>query len=75
MKKSNWPIIGMMILAGVFVVSFLTYSIYETFKTPNPNKGLQTGQRTVDYIGFDGKPHQAIIVYCGTNNWVIVEKR
>jgi hypothetical protein len=74
MKKSNWHIIGIMILVVVFVVSFITYSTYETFKTPNPNQGSQTGQRTIDYIGFDGKPHQAIVVYCG-NNWVIVEKR
>jgi cytochrome c oxidase assembly factor CtaG len=32
-------------------------------------------QKTIQYIGFDGKPHQVIAVRITVNNWMVVERR
>ena len=52
----------------------LIYGIYLSI-THNPEEPQEATQKTMEYIGFDGKKHQAIVVYTGTHNWILVEKR
>lgn len=59
----------------VLMIGFVAFIVMHDFGKPNPNKGIEGSQMTIDYVGFDNKKHQAIVVHCGTQNWVLVEKR
>lgn len=59
-----------------FGVCGITYGIIEynasKDKPLEPHEGYQ---RTIEYVGFDGKKHQAIVIRTAQHNWVLVEKR
>jgi hypothetical protein len=75
MKNLDWLNISLIAFV-VLMITFVTFIVMHDFnKNPNPNKGIDGGQKTINYVGFDGKKHQAIVVHCGTQNWVLVEKR
>jgi hypothetical protein len=47
---------------------------YNTSKD-KPLEPKECNQKTLEYTGFDGKKHQAIVLNTGTHNWVLVERR
>ncbi len=62
----------------IFAISFfgIIYGIYSVCNASNdPNIAQEGYQKTLEYVGFDGKKHQCIVVNTGTHNWVLVEKR
>jgi hypothetical protein len=46
------------------------YDSKEKFLEPK-----ECSQKTLQYIGFDGKKHQAIVLHTDIHNWVLVEKK
>jgi hypothetical protein len=75
MKNLDWFKIGM--VAILFIgLGGIAYGVYECINyEPNPTEVEEGYQKTLEYIGFDGKKHQAIVVNTGQHNWVLVEKR
>jgi hypothetical protein len=72
-KEINW--FGVWMVAVLFIgVGGIAYGIYE-YKTYEPTKVREATQKTLEYVGFDGKKHQAIVVFTAQHNWVLVEKR
>jgi hypothetical protein len=63
-----------LIIGIVLSVCGLIYGIYLSI-THNPQEPQEATQKTLEYIGFDGKKHQAIVVHTAQRNWVLVEKR
>ncbi len=63
-------------MIAVLFIGFcgIIYGIYEHI-TYQPTKVQEATQKTLEYIGFDGKKHQAIVVWTGQHNWVLVEKK
>jgi len=72
MIKENWFAISV-ILILMIALGGIIYGIYEHI-TYQPTKVQEATQKTLEYIGFDGKKHQAIVVWTGQHNWVLVEK-
>jgi len=72
MKNIDWVNAGLFLLVAI-CFSYILYSIIEYHRSKDePHEGYQ---RTIEYVGFDGKKHQAIVLKTGTNNWVLVEKK
>jgi len=72
-KEIDWFKIGM--VAILFIgIGGLIYGVYE-YKTYEPTKVREATQKTLEYIGFDGKKHQVIVVHTAQHNWVLVEKK
>jgi hypothetical protein len=71
----NWYAISMVGILVIALVGLLIYGVYGyiTYK-PNPNEAQEGHQRTLEYVGFDGKKHQAIVINAH-HDWVLVEKR
>jgi len=71
----NWYAISMVAILIIALVGLLIYGIYGyvTYK-PNPNEAQEGYQRTIEYIGFDGKKHKAIVINAN-HDWVLVEKQ
>jgi hypothetical protein len=66
---------GIALLLAICFGSFV-YGIIEYYHSKDkPLEPKECNQKTLEYIGFDGKKHQAIVLHTGTNNWVLVEKR
>jgi hypothetical protein len=79
MKKEyeiNWYAVSMVAILVIAFVGLLIHGIYGyiTYER-NPSEVQEGYQKTLEYIGFDGKKHQAIVVNTGQHNWVLVEKR
>jgi hypothetical protein len=77
MKKEyeiNWYVVTMVGILIVAFVGLLIHGIYG-YMTYEPTKVQEATQKTLEYIGFDGKKHQAIVVHTAQHNWVLVEKR
>jgi hypothetical protein len=70
-KEFNWPVIAIMTMI-LIVLGVLIYGVYD-FITYEPTNVQEATQKTLEYIGFDGKKHQAIVVYTAQHNWVLVE--
>ena len=72
-KEINWFGLGM--VAIIFIgVSVIIFAIYD-FITYEPTKVQEATQKTIEYVGFDGKKHQCIVVWTAQHNWVLVEKK
>jgi len=72
-KEFNWPVIAIMTMI-LIVLGVLIYGVID-FITYEPNNVQEATQKTLEYIGFDGKKHQAIVVHTAQHNWVLVEKK
>jgi hypothetical protein len=73
MKNINWFGVGLL-TAIVLLVGVIIFMVYE-LATYEPTKVQEATQKTLEYIGFDGKKHQAIVVHTAQHNWVLVEKK
>ena len=72
-KEINWFGLGM--VAIIFIgVGVIIFAIYD-FITYEPTKVQEATQKTIEYVGFDGKKHQCIVVWTAQHNWVLVEKK
>lgn len=75
MKKIDINLVFVVIII-ILGVCGITYGIIEYNRSRDkplePHEGYQ---RTIEYIGFDGKKHQAIVLNTGTHNWVLVERK
>jgi plastocyanin domain-containing protein len=72
-KEINWFGLGM--VAILFIgVGVIIFAIYD-FVTYEPTKVQEATQKTIEYVGFDGKKHQCIVVWTAQHNWVLVEKK
>ena len=72
-KEINWYGLGM--VAIIFIgVGVIIFAIYD-FITYEPTKVQEATQKTIEYVGFDGKKHQCIVVWTAQHNWVLVEKK
>ncbi len=75
MKKIDINLVFALIII-VLGVCGITYGIIEHNRSKDkPLEVHEVYQKTLEYTGFDGKKHQAIVLNTGTNNWVLVEKR
>jgi hypothetical protein len=72
-KEFNWPVIAIMTMI-LIVLGVIIFMVYD-FITYEPTKVQEATQKTLEYIGFDGKKHQAIVVHTAQHNWVLVEKK
>jgi hypothetical protein len=73
MKNLDWYGV-ILVIACVSLVGLLIFGFYD-FITYEPTKVQEATQKTLEYIGFDGKKHQAIVVHTAQHNWVLVEKK
>jgi hypothetical protein len=72
-KEINWFGI-ILVTAIVLLVGTIIFAIYD-FITYEPTKVQEATQKTIEYVGFDGKKHQCIVVWTAQHNWVLVEKK
>ena len=72
-KEINWYGV-ILVTAIVLLVSVIIFAIYD-FITYEPTKVQKATQKTIEYVGFDGKKHQCIVVWTAQHNWVLVEKK
>jgi cytoskeletal protein RodZ len=72
-KEFNWYGV-ILVTAIVLLVGLIIFMVYD-FATYEPTNVQEATQKTLEYIGFDGKKHQAIVVYTAQHNWVLVEKK
>jgi len=73
--KDHWFKLGIIAIFAIMIFA-LVYSIIEYKNSKDePLKPYEGYQRTLEYIGFDGKKHQCIVVRTAQNNWVLVEKK
>ena len=63
------------VLAVIFSLFFIIGIIIFAHKTYDPLEVRESTQKTLEYIGFDGEKHQAIVINTGQHNWVLVEKK
>jgi uncharacterized membrane-anchored protein YhcB (DUF1043 family) len=70
-KEFNWYGV-ILVTAIVLLVGLIIFMVYD-FATYEPTKVQEATQKTLEYIGFDGKKHQAIVVHTAQHNWVLVE--
>lgn len=75
MKSVDWVNAGLFLLLAI-CFGAIVYGIieYNTSKD-EPLKPQESFQKTLIYTGFDGKKHQAIVINCGQQSWVLVEKK
>lgn len=73
MKKFNWFESGILAIL-IISVGGLIYGVVE-YNTSDPLKVRESYQKNLEYIGFDGKKHQAIVINTGQHSWVLVEKK
>jgi hypothetical protein len=72
-KEINW--FGLWIMSILFIgIGGIAYGIYE-YITYDNKEVKETTQKTLEYTGFDGKKHQAIVIFTAQHNWVLVEKQ
>jgi hypothetical protein len=62
-------------LAAIFSIFFIGVIIIFAHKTYDPLEVRESTQKTLEYTGFDGEKHQAIVINTGQHNWVLVEKK
>lgn len=75
MKKIDINLVFAVIII-ILGVCGITYGIIEYSSSKNnPLEVHEVYQKTLEYTGFDGKKHQAIVLNTGTHNWVLVEKK
>jgi hypothetical protein len=72
-KEINWSGI-ILVTAILLLVGTIIFAIYD-FITYEPTKVQEATQKTIEYVGFDGKKHQCIVVWTAQHNWVLVEKK
>jgi hypothetical protein len=54
----------------------VVYGIIEHYDSKEkPLEPHEASQKTLEYVGFDGKKHQAIVIHTAQHNWVLVERR
>jgi hypothetical protein len=70
-KEFNWYGV-ILVTAIVLLVGLIIFMVYD-FATYEPTNVQEATQKTLEYIGFDGKKHQAIVVHTAQHNWVLVE--
>jgi hypothetical protein len=73
MKNINWFKVSLL-TAIVLLVGVVIFMVYD-LATHEPTEVQEATQKTLEYVGFDGKKHQAIVVHTAQHNWVLVEKR
>jgi hypothetical protein len=69
MKSINLLIIAAILVLFVGGIMFYEYNTYD------PLEVREGTQKTLEYTGFDGEKHQAIVINTGQHNWVLVEKK
>lgn len=75
MKKIDINLVFVVIII-ILGVCGITYGIIECNNSKNnPLEVHEVYQKTLEYTGFDGKKHQAIVLNTGTHNWVLVERK
>lgn len=75
MKKIDWINAGLFLLLSI-CFGAIVYGIIEYHRSKDePLKPIEGCQKTIEYIGFDGKKHQAIVIKTAQHNWVLVEKK
>jgi len=62
-------------LAVIFSLFFIIGIIILANKPHDPLEVREGTQKTLEYTGFDGEKHQAILINTGQHNWVLVEKK
>ena len=75
MKNINWFKVGIIAIFALMFTAVICAFIECTNSKDEPLKPHEATQRTLEYVGFDGKKHQAIVVWTAQHNWVLVEKR
>ena len=54
----------------------IVYGIIEHYDSKEkPLQPKECSQKTLEYIGFDGKKHYAIVLHTDIHNWVVVERK
>ena len=75
MKKIDINLVFALIII-FFGVCGITYGIITYNESKDkPLEPHEVYQKTLEYTGFDGKKHQAIVLNTGTYNWVLVETK
>ena len=75
MKDINWFKVGIVAIFAVMFIAVICTLIEYANSKDKPLEPHEATQRTLEYVGFDGKKHQAIVVWTAQHNWVLVEKR
>jgi hypothetical protein len=73
--RDNWFKVGILAIFAVMFFGVICALIEYANSKDEPLKPHEGYQRTLEYIGFDGKKHQAIVIHTAQHNWVLVEKR
>ena len=74
-RKQRFVDACLAVLAVAFFLFFIIGIIIFAHKTYDPLEVRESTQKTLEYIGFDGEKHQAIVINTGQHNWVLVEKK
>jgi hypothetical protein len=73
--KDNYYKVAIVSLFGIMLFGVIYAFIESTRSKEKPLEPHEATQRTLEYVGFDGKKHQAIILFTAQHNWVLVEKK
>jgi hypothetical protein len=74
MNEEKSPFTVFLLICIGLLTCVIIYGIYDLI-TYEPTKVQEATQKTLQYVGFDGKKHQAIVVLTAQHNWVLVEKK
>lgn len=75
MKSINWFGIAIVALFAILFTGIICAFVEYTRSKEKPLEPHEGYQRTIEYVGFDGKKHQAIVIHTTQHNWVLVEKK
>ena len=75
MKNINWFKVTILALFVVMFFAILCIFIERRNSKDNPLEPHEGYQRTIEYVGFDGKKHQCIVLNTGQHSWVLVENK
>jgi hypothetical protein len=73
--KDNYYKVAILALFAIFFIGIICAFVDYTRSKEKPLEPHEATQRNLEYIGFDGKKHQCIVVWTAQHNWVLVEKR
>ena len=73
--SDNWFKAGIVVIFAIMITAVICAFVEHSNSKEKPLEPHEATQRTLEYTGFDGKKHQAIVINCGQRSWVLVEKK
>ncbi len=73
--KDNYYKVAIVALFAIMFTAVICAFVEHSNSKDKPLEPHEASQKTLEYVGFDGKKHQAIVIHTAQHNWVLVEKK